>query len=73
MVPREEIEFGQKFVDRFFLKWPLCQPFGHRCKHAFTMDGHFDGNGHKRKYCAKSDKGKGSYPISSLDQCPVGK
>jgi hypothetical protein len=73
MVLRAEIEFGQEFVDRFFLKWPLCRPFGHRCKHTFTMYGHLDGNGQPRIYCAKTDKGKGSFIVKSLNQCPIGK
>jgi hypothetical protein len=72
MVPREEIKFSQKFVDRFFRKWPLCQPFGHRCKHAFTMEGHLDGNGQHRLYCRKTDTGKGSYPVRSQAKCPIG-
>lgn len=73
MVPREEIEFGQEFADRFFSKWPVCQPFDHRCKHAFTMYGHFGRSGQQRIYCKKSDKGKGSFTIRSLNLCPIGK
>ncbi len=71
MIDREETPFSQEFVDRFFLKWPVCLPFGHRCADAFTMDGHLDKCGHQRIYCRKTNSGKGSFTIKSRAQCPI--
>lgn len=71
MVHREETPFSQEFVDRFFLKWPVCRPFGHRCTHAFTLYGHLDKNGQQRIYCKKTNTGKGTFTIESRPHCPI--
>ena len=33
--------------DRTHATFPVCPSCGHRCEHAFTMEGHFGGNGNK--------------------------
>ncbi len=71
MVRGEDMAFSQAFVDRFFLKWPLCRPFGHRCTHAFTLYGHLDKYGQSRIYCRKTHTAKGTFTIASRPRCPI--